>query len=109
MRFLVEIDHVKTGRPLTVSEARAFIEEVIFPTLEAGERLAREGRIVAGGPAAGRVALRFIAEVETPQQLDQLVESLPLWAVAETRVTSLIGFGDRRAHIESYLERLTGA
>lgn len=106
MRFMVEMDHVGTGQPRTADIGRSFIEGVIFPTLARGEQLAREGRIVAGGPVAGRIALRFIAEVETVQEIDRLVESLPLWAVAETRVTPLIEFSDRRAHVEVLLRGL---
>ncbi len=107
MKFLVELDHVKTGQPLTPETARSFIEGIIFPTIARAEELVREGRIVAGGPVAGRIAVRFIAEVETAQELDRLVSSLPLWTVAETRVTPLIDFKDRRAHIEALLQRLT--
>ncbi len=107
MKFLVEMDHVKTGPPLTQDTARSFIESIIFPTIARAEELAQEGRIVAGGPVAGRIAIRFIAEVETAQQLDQLVTSLPLWTVAETRVTPLIDFSDRRAHVQALLERIT--
>ena len=33
MKFLVELDHPKTGQPFTEDTARAFIESVIFPTL----------------------------------------------------------------------------
>jgi len=107
MKFLVELDHVKTGEALTEDTARSFIEGIIFPTIARAEQLVQEGRIVAGGPVAGRIAIRFIAEVETAQQLDQLVTSLPLWRVAETRVTPLIDFSDRRAHIQALLQRLT--
>jgi muconolactone delta-isomerase len=107
MKFLVELDHVKTGQPFTEDAARAFIEGVIFPTIAKAEKLVQEGRIVAGGPVAGRIALRFIAEVETAQQLDQLISTLPLWMVAETRVTPLIDFSQRRAHIQELLERMT--
>ncbi len=107
MKFLVELDHVKTGQPLTPETARSFIEGIIFPTIARAEQLVQEGRIVVGGPVAGRIAIRFIAEVETAQELDRLVSSLPLWTVAETRVTPLIDFKDRRAHIEALLQRLT--
>ncbi len=107
MKFLVELDHLKTGQPLTQDTARSFIEGIIFPTIAKAEELIQEGRIVAGGPVAGRIAIRFIAEVETVQQLDQLVSSLPLWTVAETRVTPLIEFSDRRAHIQALLQRMT--
>ena len=107
MRFLVELDHIKAGQPLTEDAARAFIEGIIFPTLARAEQLVQQGRIVAGGPVAGRIALRFIADVETTQQLDQLITSLPLWTVADTRVTPLIDFSDRRAHIQTLLQRMT--
>ena len=106
MKFLVELDHIKTGQPFTEDTARAFIEGIIFPTLAKAEELAKQGRIVAGGPAAGRIALRFIADVETTQQLDQLISSLPLWTVSDTRVTPLIDFSDRRAHIQALLQRM---
>jgi muconolactone delta-isomerase len=107
MKFLVELDHPKTGQPFTEETARAFIEGIIFPTIARAEQLVEQGRIVAGGPVAGRIALRFIADVETIPQLDQIISSLPLWTVADTRVTPLIDFSDRRAHIQTLLQRMT--
>jgi muconolactone delta-isomerase len=109
MKFLVEIDHVKTGQPFTAETGRSFIEDVIFPTLARAVQLVQEGRIIAGGPVAGRIALRFIADVETIQELDQLVSSLPLWTIADTRVTPLIDFSERRAHVQELLQLLTKA
>jgi hypothetical protein len=107
MRYLVELDHHKSGQLFTEDTARAFTEGIIFPTLARAEQLVQEGRIVAGGPVAGRIALRFIADVESPQQLDQLVYSLPLYTVADTRVTPLIEFSDRRAHVEALFQQMT--
>ena len=106
MKFLIEIDQVKTAAPPTRQAGREFIEQIIFPTLDCADQLARAGRIVAGGPVAGRIALRFIAEADSPQQVDELVSSLPLWTVAETRVTPLIEFGERRAHVEILRQKL---
>jgi muconolactone delta-isomerase len=106
MKYLIELDHVKNAAPLTRQAGREFVEEVIFPTMARAEQLAREGSIVAGGPVAGRIALRFIAEADSPQQVDALVSSLPLWPVAETRVTPLVEFGERRAHVEALRQRL---
>lgn len=107
MKFLVELDHLKTGQPFTEDTARSFIQDIIFPTLDKAEQLAQQGLIVAGGPVAGRIALRFIADVDTTQQLDQLISSLPLWTVADTRVTPLIDFSDRRSHVQALLQRMT--
>jgi muconolactone delta-isomerase len=105
MKFLVEIDHPRTGQTVSPETSRGFIEGIIFPTLARAEQLVKAGIILAGGPVAGRVALRFIAEVESAQQIDQIVTSIPLWTISDTRVTPLIEFGDRRAHVEILLQR----
>ncbi|HVU36102.1 MAG TPA: muconolactone Delta-isomerase family protein [Opitutaceae bacterium] len=101
---MVEIDHPKTGQPLSLEAGRAFIENVILPTLARAEQLAKQGRIIAGGPVAGRIALRFIAEVESPQSLDRLISGLPLWPISDTRVTPLVDFTERRAQVELLLQ-----
>lgn len=106
MKFLVELDHHNTGQPYTRDNATAFIEGIIFPTLARAEQLVEEGRIIAGGPVAGRIALRLVMEVGSAQELDQLVSSIPLWTVADTRVTPLIEFGDRLAHIQAFQKRM---
>ncbi len=107
MKFLVEMDNIRSGQPLSKEAARSFIEGIIFPTLKKVVELAQEGRIMGGGAVTGRIAIRFIADVETVEQLDQMISSLPLWPVAETRVTPLVDFTDRRAHVEALLERIT--
>ena len=90
MQFPVELDHVKSGEQLTPEAARSFIERVIFPTLARSEQLIKERKIVAGGPVAGRIALRVILEAESASDADQIVTSLPLWPLAETRITPLM-------------------
>ena len=107
MKFLVELTRPNTGQPMANDAARRFMEVVILPTLARGEELTKDGLILAGGPVAGRVALRFIANVESAQQLDELLTSIPLWAVAETQVTPLIEFSDRRAHVLTLLQHVT--
>ena len=105
MLFLVELDHVKSGVQ-TPEAGKAFIEQIILPTLARAEQLLAEKKILAGGPVVGRIALRFVLEAETPQEVDRLVTSLPLWPLAETRVTPLIGFTDRQTTVQSLLQNL---
>jgi hypothetical protein len=106
MLFLVELDHVKSGN-LTAPEAgRAFIEQVIFPTLARAEQLVAEKRILGGGAVVGRISLRFIVEADSAEHVDQLITSLPVWPVAETRVTPLVTLAERRIHVRHLLERL---
>ncbi len=106
MLFLVEIDHVKSGQPLTPEAGRTFIEQIILPTLARAEQLTMEEKIVAGGPVAGRIALRFIAEIDSLQDVERIVSSLPIWPVAEIRITPLIAFADRRNTVQALLEKL---
>src|SRR5262249_45250089 len=106
MLFLVEIDHVKSSAPSTPEAGGAFIERVIFPTIARAEQLIADEKIVAGGVVVGRIALRFILEAESPAHADQIVSSLPLWVVAESRVTPLIGFSERRQHVQQLLDSL---
>src|SRR6478736_4775908 len=108
MLFLVELDHVRTGPPPTPESGRTFIEQVIFPTLARAEQLAAEKKILAGGAVAGRIALRFVIEADSAEHVDAIVTSLPIWTQAETRVTPLISFAERRNHVETLRSTLAG-
>jgi muconolactone delta-isomerase len=107
MKFLVEIDRPNPGFPMSNEAARTFMDSVILPSLGRGEQLVAEGVILAGGPVAGRIAMRFIADVKSAAELDDVLTSIPLWGVAETRVTALIEFSDRRAHVLTLLRHVT--
>jgi len=106
MLFLVELDHMKSGPPPTPEAGRAFIEQVIFPTLARADQLVAEKKIVAGGPVTGRVALRLMIDADSPEHVDRIVSSLPIWTQAETRITPLITFAERRDHVQALLEGL---
>ncbi len=109
MLFLVELDHVKSGSSLTPEQGRAFIEQVIFPTLARAEELVAEGKILGGGAAVGRISLRFLVQADSLPDADRVVSSLPLWPLAETRITPLLAFSERRSSVQAILERLAVA
>ncbi len=106
MLFLVELDRVNPGTMVTPESGRAFIKSVIFPTLARAEQLVAEKSILSGGAVLGRVALRFIMEADSSEQVDRMIESLPVWTVAETRVIPLVTFGERRQHVQELLDSL---
>ncbi len=106
MLFLVEVDHVESGKVSSPDAGRAFIEQIIFPTLARLDQLVADKSLVSGGPVAGRVALRLMVEAESSEHVDRIVTSLPLWAFAQTRITPLITVGERRDHVKKLLERL---
>ena len=107
MKFLVELDRPNSGMPMSNEAARNFMDVVMLPTLARGEQLAKNGVIVAGGPVAGRVALRLIVKVESSAHLDELLTSIPSWGVADTGVTPLIEFNDQRAHVLTLLRHVS--
>jgi len=90
----------------TPEASRAFIEQIIFPTIARAEQLIAERKILAGGPVAGRISLRLMIEADSSEDVDGIISSLPLWMVAGTRVTPLITFSDRRNHVQKLLEGL---
>jgi muconolactone delta-isomerase len=104
MLFLIELDHVKSGQAMTPEQGRMFIEQVILRTLARAEKLVAEKKIIAGGAAAGRISLRFIMEASSLPEVDKLVSSLPLWPLAETRITPFVAFADRRESVQALLE-----
>jgi muconolactone delta-isomerase len=106
MIFLVELDHVKPGVAPTPEAGLAFIDRIILPTLARAEALRAEKKILAGGPVVGRIALRFIVEAASLQEVDRIVSSLPLWSLSEAGVTPLIAFTERRDHVQAILNNL---
>ena len=106
MLFLVEMDYVRSGATPTPESGKFFIENFILPTLSGVERLIAEKKVLAGGPVAGQISLRFVVQADSPRDVDGMVSGLPLWNVAETRVTPLIGVSDRRDHVQRLMERL---
>jgi hypothetical protein len=46
--------------------------------------------------SVARIALRFILKADTLSKVDRIVSSLPIWPLAEIRVTPLVAFPDRR-------------
>ncbi len=108
MQFLIEMALADAGRPTTVPEGQAFIEQLVFPTLERCLRLVEEGKIVAGGPMSGRIAIAMVVEAGSAREIDVLLGSLPLWPRMNTTVLPLSSFADRRWALAPRLDELRG-
>ena len=104
MNYLVQLK--LASRPETPQEGRVFIEQSILPTLEMCKRLEAENRIVAGGPLSGAIALALIVNAKSPDELDGLISSLPVWPRMETTVTPLSTFDVRMQAVRARLEEL---
>lgn len=106
MEYLVQLRLSSSARPMSPDEGIAFIEQLIFPTLDQCKKLQAEGRILAGGPVSGAVALVLIVAAESALELDDLITSLPVWPRMETEVIPLTSFDARRQTLLPRIEKL---
>ncbi len=106
MEYLVQLKLAAGSRPASFEEGAAFIEQFILPTLELCQKLEAEQKIVAGGPVGGSVALALIVRADSNREVDQLVESLPVWPRMETTITPLIRFEERAQAVRSRLQEI---
>ena len=106
MQYLVELRLASSSRAISPSEGIAFIEELVFPTLERCTKLLEQKRILAGGPMSGAVALALIVTAESARELDDLITSLPLWPRMETQVIPLTTFEGRKQSLLARLDQL---
>ena len=105
MQYLVDMRLVDSGRSTNPQEGLAFVENWIFPTLARCTELQRQGKIVGGGPIGGVIGFALLIEAASVLELDQVIESLPLWPRTHTTVTPLTTFDDRLTAVK---ERLDG-
>ena len=106
MDYLVQMTLADSARSRTLEEGRALMEQYIIPSLELCRKLAGEGKIVAGGPISAAIALALVVRVDTVQELDDVLEGLPIWPWMETKVTPLTSFEGRIATLAPRLARI---
>src|SRR5262245_139488 len=106
MNYLVQMQLAESGRSTTPAEGLAFIEHYVLPTLDLGRKLQEDGRILAGGPIGGAIGLAFIIHADSAFEIDDIVESLPLWPRMITTVTPLTTWEGRAAALRPRLDRL---
>ncbi len=106
MQYLVEMKLADSGRSTSPQEGLTFIEQYVLPTLEICKKLQEEKKIVAGGPVSGAIALAMVMRAESTQELDELIESLPIWPRMETTVIPLTSFEGRMVAVRPRLELL---
>ena len=82
------------------------IERYILSSLEICRNWQAEQKLLAGGPVSGSIQLAIVLEVESAQELDELIESLPLWPLMETTVIPLTTFEGRIQAVQSKLKQL---
>ncbi len=87
-------------------EALAILEGAVLPTFDELIKLEESMKILAGGlPVADR-AFVFIVDAVSNEELDQLLQDLPMWGALNWEVTPLQTFAARAAHERELVKKL---
>ncbi len=104
MEYLVEMTEGTFTK--TPEEGIAFIEIYVLPTLALAKKLKEEKKIISGGVIAGKIGFAFIIEAATAQEIDGILEGLPIWPRMVTTVTPLNTFEGREQATKQRLEAI---
>jgi hypothetical protein len=96
VQYLVTQELVDPGPLLPPDRLLGIHRSAVLPGFEALINLKSEGKIIAGGIPVGERAIAFIAEADSPKELDSLLLEIPFWGIVKTKVTPLQDFEDRQ-------------
>jgi muconolactone delta-isomerase len=95
-QYLVTMD-IQTADPLLPIDGLVeVVREAILPSLEALTNLKARGKVVTGGYPEGERFLVMVVEADSEEELQEVLDELPLSDVAKVKATPLRGFGELR-------------
>ncbi len=109
MQFLVTMEFVEPGPLLAPQQLGQMVEQAILPSFDVLVELQAARKVLAGGVLAGTRSASFVVEAASNDELDQLLEGLPFWAVMKTSVAPLQAFAQRAANDRALLARIKAA
>ncbi len=102
--MLYLVDMTLASHPKTPEEGLDLITVSVLPTLAASKELEAKGIIVAGGLKTGQIGFAMILKVDSIEQLDEIIERLPIWPRMDTTVTPLSSFEVRESSTQKRLQ-----
>jgi muconolactone delta-isomerase len=106
MQYLVTEELIDLGPQLPPDQLVGIMRQWVLPSMDTLINLKSEGKIVAGGLPVGERALVLIFEAESNEELDAILQGLPLWGLAKWKVTPLETLEGRTARDRQFIEQL---
>jgi hypothetical protein len=94
MKYFVRADFVDPGPLLPPQQLAAVVENAVLPSLDTLGKWDAERRI-SGGLVTGARAFAFVIDASTNDELDKILQGLPVWGLVSWQVTPLTSFADR--------------
>src|SRR4030067_617066 len=103
---LVKFEATEAGSPATREQAIELLDKLVVPSLE---KLAKEGRIRAGGLLVGARAGVVVVAEKSHDEGREFVRALPAWGIWNWKVTPLESFAHRADLEKKVVQELRGA
>jgi hypothetical protein len=94
--YLVEFEASQAHAPTSREQQIRQLEKLVIPTIES---LGKDGKVRAGGVAAGSLSGAFVVIAKSEDEVNELVRALPAQGIMQWKVTELETFA-QRADIE---------
>jgi hypothetical protein len=104
--YLVTAEYLDPGPLLPPQQSIPLLENAVFPSFEAMEKLLKQKKILAGGLITGARAGAFIMEAQSNAEVSRILMELPFWGIVSWKVTPLESFHERLTEERKSVERL---
>jgi muconolactone delta-isomerase len=106
MQYLVTEELINPGPLLPPDQLVGIMRQWVLPSMDTLINLKSEGKIIAGGLPVGERALVLIFEAQSHEELDTILQRLPLWGLAKWKVTPLETLEGRTGRDRQFIEQL---
>lgn len=90
--YLVTMNLIRTDPLLPVDQLTRFIRGAILPSMESLTQLQAQGKVVSGGYPIGRPAIVLLVDAASEEELQEILEGLPIWDHVEAETRRMQGF-----------------
>lgn len=86
-------------------EATEVLESIVHPSFDQIQKLEAEGKILVSGLPVGERSIVFVLDVDSNDEADKIIQSMPIWGSMEWQVVALQDTSERFAQEKKMLER----
>lgn len=103
MLFLVTGDNIDPGYLLPPDQFFQAIERAVVPSFQILSQMDQQGKL-KGGLVVGERAGAFVVEVDSPEELDSMMNHLPFFGLVKWNVKALMPFETIAQQLPQYIQ-----